>query len=109
MDIIDNLLATLPDGKVKEVQVGAFWTAVVGHFPFIPRLREHVGKLWVLEQQPRGEDSPAKAVRDVIPKADVVALTGTTLVNHTFGELMALRRPEALVLVLGSSTPLAPV
>jgi len=29
MNIIDNLLATLPDGQVREVRVGAFRTAVV--------------------------------------------------------------------------------
>lgn len=83
--------------------------AIVGHFPFIPRLRERVGKLWVLEQQPRGKDLPATAASEVVPQADVVAITGTTLINHTFDQLMALRRPEALVLVLGPSTPLSPV
>jgi uncharacterized protein (DUF4213/DUF364 family) len=83
--------------------------AIVGHFPFIPRLRQRVGDLWVLEQQPRGRDLPAAAASEVVPQADVLAITGTTLINHTFDELMALRRPEALVLVLGPSTPLSPV
>lgn len=87
--------------------------AIVGHFPFIPRLRERVGKLWVLEQQPRGQDLPAAAASEVVPQADVLAITGTTLINHTFDQLMALRRPSssraALVLVLGPSTPLSPV
>lgn len=82
--------------------------ALVGHFPFIPRLREQVGALWVLEQRPRGEDLPADAASEVIPRADVVAITGTTLINHTFDALLALCRPEALVLVLGPSTPLSP-
>jgi uncharacterized protein (DUF4213/DUF364 family) len=83
--------------------------ALVGHFPFIPRVREQVGVLWVLEQRPAGEDLPAEAAYDVIPRADVVAITGTTLLNHTFESLMALCRPEALVLVLGPSTPLSPI
>jgi uncharacterized protein (DUF4213/DUF364 family) len=83
--------------------------ALVGHFPFIPRLREHVGKLWVLELQPRGEDLSADAAEEVIPQADVLAITGTTLINRTFEGLMALRRSDALVLVLGPSTPLSPV
>jgi uncharacterized protein (DUF4213/DUF364 family) len=83
--------------------------ALVGHFPFIPRVREQVGVLWVLEQRPAGEDLPAEAAYDVIPRADVVAITGTTLLNHTFESLMVLCRPEALVLVLGPSTPLSPV
>jgi uncharacterized protein (DUF4213/DUF364 family) len=68
-----------------------------------------VGTLQVLEQQPQGKDLPAEAASKVIPRADVVAITGTTLINHTFEELMALCRPEALVLVLGPSTPLSPI
>ena len=83
--------------------------ALVGHFPFIPRLREHVGKLWVLEQRPSPGDLPADAAPDVIPQSDVVAITGTALINHTLEGLLALCRPEALVLVLGPSTPLSPV
>jgi uncharacterized protein (DUF4213/DUF364 family) len=83
--------------------------ALVGHFPFIPRLREHVGKLWVLELRPRGEDLPADAATEVIPQADVLAITGTALINRTLEGLLALRRPEALVLVLGPSTPLSSV
>jgi uncharacterized protein (DUF4213/DUF364 family) len=83
--------------------------ALIGHFPFIPQLRERVGKLWVLEQQPRGEDLPASEAAEVIPQADVVAITGTTLINHTFDDVMALCRPEAVILVLGPSTPLSPI
>jgi uncharacterized protein (DUF4213/DUF364 family) len=77
---------------------------LVGHFPFVPRLRERVGNLAVLEQRPRGEDLPAEAAAKVIPRADVVAITGTTLINHTFDELITLCRPETQVLVLGPST-----
>ena len=82
--------------------------ALVGHFPFIPQLRESVGKLWVLELRPQDEDLPADAATEVIPQADVLAITGTTLINRIFEGLMALRRPDALVLVLGPSTPLSP-
>ncbi len=83
--------------------------ALIGHFPFIPRLREQVGVLHVLELEPKGKDLPADAAPEVIPQADVLAITGTTLINHTFDELIALRRPDALVLILGPSTPLSPI
>lgn len=56
--------------------------ALVGHFPFAPRLQTQVGTLWVLEQQPRGGDLPADAAPELIPQADVLAITGTTLINH---------------------------
>ena len=82
---------------------------LVGHFSFVSRLRERVGKLSVLELRPRGDDLPAEAAPRVVPQADVVALTGTTLLNHTFEGLLNLCRPEAKVLVLGPTTPLSPV
>ncbi|MCU0520594.1 MAG: DUF364 domain-containing protein [Anaerolineae bacterium] len=83
--------------------------AVVGHFPFIPRLHEVAGTLWVLELNPRAGDLPAEAARDILPRADVVAITGTSLLNGTFGALVALCRPDAYVLLLGATTPLSPV
>jgi uncharacterized protein (DUF4213/DUF364 family) len=83
--------------------------ALVGHFPFVPRLRERVGALTVLEQDPRGEDLPASAARTVIPEAELLAVTATALINHTLEDVLALRRPGATVLVLGPSTPLSPV
>jgi uncharacterized protein (DUF4213/DUF364 family) len=82
---------------------------VVGHFPFIPRVREAARQLWVLEKRPGQGDLPAEAAPDIIPQADVVAITGTALINHTFEELIKLCRGEAFVLVLGPTTPLSPV
>ena len=83
--------------------------ALVGHFPFVAHLRNRVGTLWVLEQKPRGDDLPAHAAPDIIPQADVVAVTSTTLINRTFQDLLPLCRPEAHVLLLGPSTPLSPI
>ncbi len=83
--------------------------AVVGHFPFIPRLRAIAGTLWVLELRPREGDLPASMAAEILPQADVVALTGTSLLNHTFEELIALYRPDAFVVMLGGTTPLSPV
>ncbi len=83
--------------------------ALVGHFPFIPKLRERVGQLWVIEQRPSEGEYPAESAADVIPQADVVAITGTAFINHTLDGLLALCRPNAQVLVLGPSTPLSPV
>ena len=81
-----ELLADLGAGKR---------VAVVGHFPFVDDLRERVGVLSVLELHPRPGDLPASAAAEVVPEADVLAITATTLLNHTFDGLMALRRPDA--------------
>jgi uncharacterized protein len=83
--------------------------ALVGHFPFTPKLRSAVGQLWVIEQRPVEDDYPAEAAADLIPHADVVAITGSSLINHTLDGLLALCHPDALVIMLGPSTPLSPV
>ncbi len=83
--------------------------AIVGHFPFVPQLRRVAGTLWVLELRPRGDDLPAARAPEVLPQADVVGLTGTSLLNHTFEGLMAHCRPDAFVVMLGGTTPLSTV
>jgi uncharacterized protein len=83
--------------------------AMVGHFPFIPKLRDAAEQLWVIEKCPAEGEYPAAAAADLIPRADVVALTGSALINHTLDGLLSLCRSNALVMVLGPSTPLSPV
>jgi len=83
--------------------------AIVGHFPFVERVRQKADACWVLELRPRPGDLSASQAAEVLPQADVVALTGTTLLNHTFDELIALCRPGAFVILLGASAPLSPV
>jgi uncharacterized protein (DUF4213/DUF364 family) len=83
--------------------------AVVGHFPLVERVRQHARECWVLELRPHPGDEPAERAAELIPRADVVALSGTTLINHTFDALIELCRPDAFVLLVGASAPLAPV
>jgi uncharacterized protein (DUF4213/DUF364 family) len=83
--------------------------ALIGHFPFIPKLRPAVGTLWVIEQRPTIGEYPAEAATELIPQADIVAITSSTLINQTLDGLLALCQPTALVMLLGQSTPLSPV
>jgi uncharacterized protein len=83
--------------------------AVVGHFPFVPKVREIARICWVLELSPGPDDLPADRAPEIIPQADVVAITGMSLINGTFESLVALPRPGAFVVVLGPSTPLSPL
>jgi uncharacterized protein (DUF4213/DUF364 family) len=83
--------------------------AIVGHFPFIERVRAAASQCWVLELRPGPGDLPADQASMVLPQADVVALTGTSLLNHTFDDLVVLCRRDAFVLLLGPSVPMTPV
>lgn len=83
--------------------------AIVGHFPFVERVRQAAGECWVLEMHPQPGDLPAERAAEVLPQADVIALTGTSLTNHTFDDLVGLCRPDAFVVLLGGSAPLSPV
>lgn len=83
--------------------------AVVGHFPFVEPVRRVAAECWVLEHQPRMGDLPAGKAGEILPRADVVALTGTSLINHTFDDLIGCCHPEAYVVLVGASAPLSPL
>jgi uncharacterized protein (DUF4213/DUF364 family) len=84
-------------------------TALVGHFPFVSRLRETLGHLDVIERAPREGDLPEAAAEEILPKAEVVAITGMAFVNHSLEHLLGLCSPEATVIILGPSTPMSRV
>jgi len=83
--------------------------ALVGHFPFVPALREAAGRLWVIELHPQPGDVGAEEAETIVPQADIVAITGSAFINHTMEPLLSLCWPETFVVVLGPSTPLSPV
>jgi len=92
----------LEKGRNKKV-------AIIGHFPFVPRLRQAVGELWIIEKRPREGDFSEKETEELLPQADVIGITGTALTNHTIGHLLTLCPPEAYVILLGGTAPLSPV
>jgi hypothetical protein len=83
--------------------------AIIGHFPFVNQVRRVAERCWVLELHPRPGDVPADRADELLPQADVVAITSTSLINHTFDGLIRLCRDDAYVIMLGPSTPLSPV
>ena len=81
---------------------------LVGHFSFVDELRAQARNLWVLELHPEEGDLPASEAPRVIPRSDVVAISGSTLVNHTLEDLLALARGRHVIL-LGPTTIFSPV
>ena len=74
-------------------------------------LEAEAKKLWTFELPGRNRpnDFSGKEVETLLPQAEVVAITSTTLINHTLGGLMDLIAPGAYKMMLGPSTPLSPV
>ena len=89
-------------GKDKKI-------AIVGRFPFLPRVRQSAANLWVIEKNPLEGDLPEAEADTLIPQAEVVGITGTALTNHTLDHLLELCNPNAYVIVLGDSAPLSSI
>ncbi len=112
-----NSLLEVDDEKCLELNAGELIAekgkdkkvAIVGHFPFVPRLRQITKELWVIEKNQRDGDLPEAEAENLIPQADVVGITGTAFTNHTIEPLLKLCRPEAYVVIIGDTAPLSPL
>ena len=92
----------------KVVVVGAF-------VPFLKELKRRGQPFLVLEQDAatlKADELPffrqAEQAPEILPEADVVLITGSTLVNNTLEDLLALARPEARVTIVGPTVGMQP-
>jgi len=83
--------------------------AIVGHFPFIAKLRQVVKELWVIEKNPREDDFTEAEAENLISQAEVVGITGTAFTNHTIERLLGFCHPSAYVVMLGDTVPLSSI
>lgn len=83
--------------------------AIIGHFPFVPKLKQAVGELWVIEKNPHEGDRPEGDAKELLPQADVVGITGTAFINGTIDQLLLWCNPKAYVVILGGTAPLSPL
>lgn len=83
--------------------------AIFGRFPFIEdEIRPFAKQVFVFEQTPKAGEYSANDMPHILPQADIVAITGTTIINHTFDEIVKHTHPDQIGVVLGPSTPLTP-
>ncbi|MGH7094973.1 MAG: Rossmann-like domain-containing protein [Stellaceae bacterium] len=91
-------------------------TVVVGAFvPFLKALKRRNQPYLVLEKDPATlkDDEmpfyrPAETAPTVVPQADVLLITGTTLLNDTMEGLLAMAKPTARVTLVGPTVGMLP-
>jgi uncharacterized protein (DUF4213/DUF364 family) len=90
--------------------------AVIGAFvPILRKLKTRGGRWWVIEQDPQTLKSdemdhfiPADRSDETIAAADVLIITGVTLVNHTLEPILKAARPDAEIAVVGPTASMLP-
>ncbi len=78
-------------------------TVIIGRFP---GLEKRFPKAAVIEREPGPGDYPEDAAPRLLPKADFIAITGSTLGNGSLAPLLGYLRHGFTVLI-GPSTPLS--
>ena len=91
----DDGLMAAPDERV----------VVIGRFPGLDKKVPHA---LVLEKNPGPNDIPTERAPEIIPSADRLIITASTLVNGSIDGLIALARPDCAITLVGPGTPLCP-
>ena len=112
-----NSLIEVNEGDCVELNAGDLLTqkgegkrvVIIGHFPFIPKLRKAAKELWVIERNPSEGDVAESEAENLLPQADVVGITGTAFMNGTIERLLELCNPAAFTVILGGTVPLSPI
>jgi uncharacterized protein (DUF4213/DUF364 family) len=79
---------------------------IIGRYPGLAQY-EQEADITVLERQPIAQDLPDTACEYLLPEADWVFLTATSIANKTFPRLVELSQQAELVL-MGPTTPWLP-
>ena len=80
--------------------------AVIGRYPGLSRYEQEVS-MTVIERKPKSQDLPDPAAEYILPEADWVFLTATSIPNKTFPRLVELAQNAKLVL-MGPTVPWLP-
>lgn len=80
---------------------------LIGHLNGPPELRRDAKTVYTLEKAPQEGDYPDSACDWLLPRCDIVIITGSTLINKTLPHLLDLCR-GAYTILTGPSVPLCP-
>jgi uncharacterized protein (DUF4213/DUF364 family) len=94
----------LQRGKNKNI-------SIIGHFPFVEHLKKAgiARNLWVFELKPKTDDDLLpEHIPEYVPESDIVLMSGTTLIHHTFDAISGYFNASYNIMA-GPSTPLSPI
>ncbi|MCI7742222.1 MAG: DUF364 domain-containing protein [Clostridiales bacterium] len=80
---------------------------LIGHLNGPPEMRREAKTVYTLEKQPQPGDYPDSACDLLLPRCDIVIITGSALINKTLPHLLDLCR-NAYTILTGPSVPLCP-
>lgn len=80
---------------------------IVGKFPVIEKLKKQDCNLYSFEKKELPGFLPESQEKEILPKCDLVIITGTTFVNKTLEKILKLC--NGYVMVIGPTTPLSNV
>lgn len=110
-----NAVLPIPDRNAREMNASQIIlqncpgknVAVIGNFPFVEKIRDHAENCWVIDKKEFMNSLPATTAPEVLPRADIVAISATALINHSMENLLSLCKPRSLKIILGPSTPMS--
>lgn len=110
-----DLLVDTDAFDAAEIQPGERVVVIGAFVPFLRSLRQIGADYLVLEKDPatlKPAEMPffraAELAHEVVPQADVLLITGTTLINGTLDDLLRLAKPTARIAVVGPTVTMIP-
>jgi uncharacterized protein (DUF4213/DUF364 family) len=78
--------------------------------PLVPAVRKKTANLWIFERGRSLDDSilPDTACEELLPRADIIVITGSAIANGTIGRLLQLSENARTVGVVGPSASIIP-
>ena len=110
-----ELLSDVDAYDAADIQPGENVVVIGAFVPFLKALKRAGQRFTVLEMDPAtlkpdelAYFRPARDAHLVVPAADVVLITGTTLLNDTLEGLLGLCRADARVVIVGPTVGMLP-
>lgn len=81
--------------------------AFIGHLKLPPESTAAAKEVYIIEREPKPGDYPDSACEYILPRCDVVIISGSAAINKTMPRLLSLSE-NAETIIIGPSVPMCP-